>query len=67
MNRLIKVSLAASLLAAPVLADEQFGGVGITIYQIPQGVHVVEVIPGTPAAEPRSPPPDSSGLCAHSL
>ncbi len=51
MNRLIKVSLAASLLAAPVLADEQFGGVGITIYQIPQGVHVVEVIPGTPAAE----------------
>lgn len=51
MNRLLKVSLAAAVLAAPALADEQFGGVGITIYQIPQGVHVVEVIPGTPAAE----------------
>ena len=51
MKSLLKVSLAAAVLAAPALADEQFGGVGITIYQIPQGVHVVEVIPGTPAAE----------------
>ena len=51
MNRLIKMSLAAAIMAAPALADEQFGGVGVTIYQIPQGVHVVQVIPGTPAAE----------------
>ena len=50
MNRLIKMSLAAAIMAAPALADEQFGGVGVTIYQIPQGVHVVQVIPGTPAA-----------------
>lgn len=51
MNRFVKISLMASILAAPSIADEQFGGVGITIYQIPQGVHVVQVIPGTPAAE----------------
>jgi membrane-associated protease RseP (regulator of RpoE activity) len=51
MNRFVKISLMAAVMAAPSMADEQFGGVGITIYQIPQGVHVVQVIPGTPAAE----------------
>lgn len=51
MNRLAKMSLVAAMLAVPSMADEQFGGVGVTIYQMPQGVHVVEVIPGTPAAE----------------
>ena len=51
MNRFIKMSLVAAMMAVPTMADEQFGGVGITIYQIPQGVHVVQVIPGTPAAE----------------
>jgi hypothetical protein len=51
MNRLVKMSLMAAVMVAPSMADEQFGGVGITIYQIPQGVHVVQVIPGTPAAE----------------
>ena len=51
MNRFVKISLMAAVMAAPSMADEQFGGVGVTIYQIPQGVHVVQVIPGTPAAE----------------
>lgn len=51
MNRFVKFSLVAAVLAAPSIADEQFGGLGITIYQVPQGVHVVQVIPGTPAAE----------------
>ena len=51
MNRFVKISLMAAVMVAPSMADEQFGGVGITIYQIPQGVHVVQVIPGTPAAE----------------
>ena len=51
MNRFIKASLIAAMLTAPVMADESFGGVGITIYQVNEGVHVAEVIPGTPAAE----------------
>ena len=51
MNRLIKMSLVAAVLSVPAMADEQFGGVGVTIHQIPNGVHVVQVIPGTPAAE----------------
>ena len=51
MNRFIKASLIAAMLTAPVMADESFGGVGITIYQVKEGVHVAEVIPGTPAAE----------------
>ena len=41
MNRLAKMSLVAAMLAVPSMADEQFGGVGVTIYQMPQGVHVV--------------------------
>lgn len=51
MNRFVKVSLAAALAVAPLMADESFGGVGVTIYQVRDGVHVAEVIPGTPAAE----------------
>lgn len=51
MNRFVKASLAAALAVAPLMADETFGGVGITIYQVREGVHVAEVIPGTPAAE----------------
>ncbi len=51
MNRFIKASLIAAMMTAPLMADESFGGVGITIYQVKEGVHVAEVIPGTPAAE----------------
>jgi len=51
MKRFVKASLMAAMLAAPVMADEQFGGVGVTIYQLREGVKVAEVIPGTPAAE----------------
>ena len=51
MKNLVKASLVAAMLAAPLMADESFGGIGITIYQVKDGVHVAEVIPGTPAAE----------------
>ena len=51
MNSLVKFSLAAAVLAAPALADENFGGIGVTIYQVPAGVYVAEVIPGGPASE----------------
>ena len=51
MNKFIKASLVAAMLAAPIMADEEFGGIGVTIYQTRDGVKVAEVIPGTPAAE----------------
>ena len=51
MNCFVKASLIAAMMTAPIMADESFGGVGITIYQVGEGVHVAEVIPGTPAAE----------------
>ncbi|MBQ3720119.1 MAG: PDZ domain-containing protein [Fibrobacter sp.] len=51
MNKLAKFSLMAALAAVPVMADEDFGGIGVTIYQVPAGVYVAEVIPGGPAAE----------------
>ena len=51
MNNFVKASLIAAMMTAPLMADESFGGVGITIYQVKEGVHVAEVIPGTPAAE----------------
>ena len=51
MNSFVKASLIAAMMTAPLMADESFGGVGITIYQVAEGVHVAEVIPGTPAAE----------------
>lgn len=51
MNRFIKASLLAAMVAAPVMADEVFGGIGVTIYQLRNGVKVAEVIPGTPAAD----------------
>ena len=51
MNCFVKASLIAAMMTAPLMADESFGGVGITIYQVKDGVHVAEVIPGTPAAE----------------
>ena len=51
MNSIVKFSLAAAIAAAPALADENFGGIGVTIYQVPAGVYVAEVIPGGPASE----------------
>ena len=51
MKKFVKASLVAAMLAAPVMADEQFGGIGVTIYQVPAGVFVAEVIPGGPASE----------------
>ena len=51
MKNFVKASLVAGMLAAPIMADEQFGGIGVTIYQVPAGVYVAEVIPGGPAAD----------------
>lgn len=51
MKNLVKLSLLTAMVAAPVMADETFGGIGVTIYQIREGVKVAEVIPGTPAAD----------------
>lgn len=51
MKKLIKASLLAAVVAAPAMADEAFGGIGVTIYQLRDGVKVAEVIPGTPAAD----------------
>lgn len=51
MKNLIKASLLAAVVAAPAMADEAFGGIGVTIYQLRDGVKVAEVIPGTPAAD----------------
>lgn len=60
MNTLIKASLVAALGlgAVSAMADESFGGIGVTITQVPQGVRVAEVIPGTPAAESKIQPGD---------
>lgn len=45
-----KVLSVLALTAAVSFATEVFGGIGVTIYGTPDGVHVVEVIPGGPAA-----------------
>ena len=42
---------AIPLFACCVYASESFGGIGVSIYQVRDGVKVAEVIPGTPAAE----------------
>lgn len=43
--------IAITLFTAPLLASESFGGIGVSIYQVHDGVKVAEVIPDTPAAE----------------
>ena len=47
MNSIVKFSLAAAIAAAPALADENFGGIGVTIYQVPAGVYVAVSKDGT--------------------
>lgn len=42
---------AIPLFACCVYASESFGGIGVSIYQVRDGVKVAEVIPGTPAAK----------------
>lgn len=55
MKNVFKASLIAAALgfaASSAMAEnESFGGIGVTILQARDGVRVVEVIPGTPAAE----------------
>lgn len=55
MKNVIKATFLAcafGLAASSAFAeDESFGGIGVTIYQLRDGVKVAEVIPGTPAAE----------------
>lgn len=51
MNRFVQASLVAAMVAAPVMAGENFGGIGVTIYAVNEGVLVSDVIPGSPAAE----------------
>lgn len=58
MNKFFKASLMAAMIAAPAMADESFGGIGVTIYQVKAGVHVAEVIPGGPASETNLQPGD---------
>ena len=42
MKNLVKLSLLAAMAVAPVMADESFGGIGVTIYQIHEGVKVAD-------------------------
>ena len=44
------LTVSALALAASALAGENFGGIGVTIYATSNGVRVVDVIPGSPAA-----------------
>jgi membrane-associated protease RseP (regulator of RpoE activity) len=46
-----KILTVLALASVASFASEVFGGIGVTIYGISEGVQVVEVIPGTPAAE----------------
>lgn len=46
-----KILTVLALTSVVSFASEVFGGIGVTIYGISEGVQVVEVIPGTPAAE----------------
>ena len=34
MKNIIKASLVAAMFAAPLMADEEFGGIGVTIYRL---------------------------------
>ena len=44
MNSFVKASLIAAMMTAPLMADESFGGVGITIYQVGEGVHASRLL-----------------------
>ncbi len=50
MKNLAKTLSAVAMLAALSSAGESFGGIGVTIYATSNGVRVVDVIPGAPAA-----------------
>ena len=50
-TRICLVEFMMSLLASPLLASDSFGGIGVAVYQVPDGVKIAEVIPGTPAFE----------------
>ena len=51
MKNFVNASLFAAMLALPAMAGENFGGIGVTIYAVNEGVLVSDVIPGSPAAE----------------
>ena len=51
MKSFVNASLFAAMLALPAMAGENFGGIGVTIYAVNEGVLVSDVIPGYPAAE----------------
>lgn len=51
MKSFANASLFAAMLALPAMAGENFGGIGVTIYAVNEGVLVSDVIPGSPAAE----------------
>lgn len=50
MKKFLALAFAAAV-AVPAMADESFGGIGVTIVPAREGVRIVEVIPGAPAAE----------------
>ena len=45
-----KFALTTLALAAAAFAGESFGGIGVTIYAVKDGVLISDVIPGSPAA-----------------
>lgn len=51
MKKAVSVLFASAFLAASALANESFGGIGVTIFATSDGVRVVDVIPGSPAAD----------------
>ena len=50
-SMLAKSACTLALAASAAMAGESFGGIGVTIYATPDGVRVVDVVPGSPAAE----------------
>lgn len=51
IDKVKKTVFMVSLMVAPLMAAESFGGIGVSIYQAHNGVKIIDVIPGTPAAE----------------
>lgn len=50
-NKVKMTVIATSMVVAPLMASESFGGIGASVYQSHNGAKIIDVIPGTPAAE----------------
>lgn len=51
MRKLVFIASFAAVASTLAVASETFGGIGVTIYAVRDGVRVVDVIPGSPAAK----------------